>query len=162
MVSPSPPAGAVTRDGMVRAFSSLTHSPFGGGTMEATNRRQADKTGNNSEGKTGRAGRPSKARAGGSRIQADTSRAGIVRLVRSLPKTIGVQMRAHPPETVAAVGAVSFALGAVLGSRLGRLMLAVAIPLAIKSAFEGEVARELGKYAQGFIRNVQSPRQTDA
>jgi hypothetical protein len=71
-------------------------------------------------------------------------------------------MRSHPPETVAAVGAVSFALGAVVGSKLGRLVLAVAIPLAIKSAFEGEVARELGKYAQGFIRNVQSPRHTDA
>jgi hypothetical protein len=41
-------------------------------------------------------------------------------------------------------------------------MLAVAIPLAIKSALEGEVTRELGKYAQGFIRNVQAPRPTDA
>jgi hypothetical protein len=130
--------------------------------MEATHRSQADKIGDNSEAKRKQAGRPSRARHGGSRIQASTSGPGIVRFARSLPKTIGVQMRAHPPETLAAFSAVSFAFGAVVGSRLGRLMLAVAIPLAIKSALEGEVARELGKYAQGFMRNVQAPRQTDA
>jgi hypothetical protein len=130
--------------------------------MEATHRSQADKIGENAEAKKGHARRSSRDRPGGSRSQASTSRAGVARLVRSLPRTIAVQMRAHPPETVAAVGAVSFVLGAILGSRLGRLMLAVGIPLAIKSALEGEVARELGKYAQGLIRNAQSPRQTDA
>jgi hypothetical protein len=133
--------------------------------MEANHRNHADKSTGNSDVKKGHGGRPSsptkgRSRAGGPQGQAHATNQSIVRFVRGLPRAIGVQMRTHPPETVAAVGAVSFALGAVVGSKLGRLMLAVAIPLAIKSAFEGEVARELGKYAQGFIRNAHSP--TDA
>jgi hypothetical protein len=90
------------------------------------------------------------------------SKEGLLRVVRALPRTIGSQLRTHPPETLAAIGAVSFALGAVVGSRLGRLLLAVAIPIAVKSAFEGEVVHKLERYAQGFIRNVQSPGPSDA
>jgi hypothetical protein len=88
--------------------------------------------------------------------------AEVLRVVRRLPRAIGIQLRTHPPETVAAIAAGSFVLGAVVGSRLGRLLLAVAVPIAIKSTFEGEVVRAVEKYARQFIRNVESQRQTDA
>jgi hypothetical protein len=131
--------------------------------MEATSRNHTDKAGETSPTRTEGRSRPSKHSAThAARSRARMSQPGVLGFVRELPKTLGVQLRAHPPQTAMAIGAVSFALGAVLGSRLGRLVLAVAVPLAVKSAFEGEAARELGKYARGLILGTQSPRQTDA
>jgi hypothetical protein len=132
--------------------------------MEATSRNHSDKAGETSHPKKeGHVRPPNKhSTTHAAKSRARVSRPGVVGFVRELPKTLGVQLRAHPPQTALAIGAVSFALGAVLGSRLGRLMLAVAVPLALKSAFEGEAARELGKYARGLILGAQSPRQTDA
>jgi len=132
--------------------------------MESTHRNHNGKAVDNSAAKKEHGGRDSSRRSASrtSRSQPEIAKARLLRVVRNLPRTIGIQLRTHPPETVAAIGAASFALGAVVGSRLGRLVLAVAIPIAVKSALEGEVVRKLEKYAQGFIRNVQSPRPTDA
>jgi hypothetical protein len=132
--------------------------------MEATSRNHTDKAGETSQPKKEGHTRPSKKHSAShtTKSRARASQPGIVGFVRDLPKTLGVQLRAHPSETAAAIGAVSFALGAVLGSRVGRLILAVAIPLALKSAFEGEAVHELGRYARGLIRGAQSPRHIDA
>jgi hypothetical protein len=132
--------------------------------MEASSRNHSDQAGETSSAKKEGHARSSKKRSATHSVKsrARVSRPGVVGFIRELPKTLGVQLRAHPPQTVVAIGAVSFALGAVLGSRLGRLMLAVAVPLALKSAFEGGAARELGKYARGLILGAQSPRHTDA
>ncbi len=132
--------------------------------MESTHRNHSARIGGNSTAKGGHGGRESSARSASraSRSQPERSKEALVRVVRNLPKTIGVQLRTHPPETVAAIGALSFALGAIVGSRLGRLLLAVTIPIAVKSAFEGEVVHKLEKYAQGFVRNMQSPGPSDA
>jgi|SRR5580698_5999627 hypothetical protein len=131
---------------------------------EATHRNHGGKAGGTSTAKKEHGGRDSSTRSASrtSRGQSEMSKEGLLRVVRSLPRTIGVQLRTHPPETVAAIGVVSFALGAVVGSRLGRLLLAVAIPIAVKSALEGEVVHTLEKYAQGFIRSIESPGRSDA
>jgi hypothetical protein len=132
--------------------------------MEATSRDHTDKAGDTSRAKKERHARPPKKRSAthAAKTRTSVSRPGVVGFVRGLPKTLGVQLRAHPPETLAAIGAVSFALGAVLGSRVGRLALAVAIPIALKSAFEGDAAHGVARYALGLIRGAQSPRHVDA
>jgi hypothetical protein len=132
--------------------------------MESTHRNHNGKTVDNSATKKEHGARDASARSASraSRSQPEISKEGLLRVVRNLPRTSGVQLRTHPPETIAAIGAVSFALGAVVGSRLGRLVLAVVIPIAVKSALEGEAVRKLEKYAQGFIRNVQSAHSADA
>jgi hypothetical protein len=108
--------------------------------MESNSRNRADKSHKSEAKRDHRGERPAKtgsARRGAKAVASAPTRGparGAVGFVRSLPKTIGAQLRAHPPEALAAVGAASFALGAVLGSRLGRLLLAVAVPFALKSA----------------------------
>jgi hypothetical protein len=57
-------------------------------------------------------------------------------------------MKSHPTTVLAVVGGVSFGLGALLGSRLGRLALAAAIPLVVKRLLEGELGQGLAGYAE--------------
>ena len=83
--------------------------------MEATSRDHTDKAGDTSRAKKERHARPPKKRSAthAAKSRTSVSRPGVVGFVRGLPKTLGVQLRAHPPETVAAIGAVSFALGQI-------------------------------------------------
>ncbi len=110
--------------------------------MESISRSRADKAHKSEAKKDHRPERPAKTASArrGPKAAASAPTRGPAReavgFVRGLPKTIGAQLRAHPPQALAAVGAASFALGAVLGSRLGRLLLAVAVPFALKSALE--------------------------
>jgi hypothetical protein len=57
-------------------------------------------------------------------------------------------MKSHPTTVLAVVGGVSFGLGALLGSRLGRLALAAAIPLVVKRLLEGGLGQGLAGYAE--------------
>ena len=69
----------------------------------------------------------------------------IGRVGRELPRRIEAQMRSNPVAVIATVGAFAFTLGAVLGSRLGRVALAAALPLTIQRIFEGAFGEKLGE-----------------
>jgi hypothetical protein len=73
---------------------------------------------------------------------------------RDLPRQIVARLQANPAAAFATVGVGSFLLGALLSSRLGRLVLAAAVPYAITRVFESELGQEIGKYAEGLIADV--------
>jgi len=70
------------------------------------------------------------------------------RIDRELPKRIGAQVKSHPATVLAGVGVGSFVLGALLGSRLGRVALAAAIPYAVGRVFEGVLGQKIADYAR--------------
>jgi hypothetical protein len=70
------------------------------------------------------------------------------RIDRALPRRIEAQMKSNPATLMAAVGVGSFVLGALLGSRLGRVALGAAIPYAIGRIFEGALGQKIADYAR--------------
>jgi hypothetical protein len=75
----------------------------------------------------------------------------VVRMGRSLPHRVKKEMSLRPEMLLATVGGVSFLAGAVLGSRLGRALLAAAIPIALERLVSSEVAPKLVKYAKEML-----------
>lgn len=129
----------------------------------ATNQSQRNgdsepKTGNQSE---------SRARAGASSGAVRRSRNGnesekkiietVVEFGRTLPRKVDTQLKRNPTATLATIGGVSFALGALLGSKFGRMALVAAVPFIVKRMFEGDFGRELGDYARGLVDDAVSP-----
>lgn len=76
--------------------------------------------------------------------------ATITRGLGSLPKRVRTQFRDNPASVVAAVGAGSFVLGALVASRVGRIALAAAIPLALERLFKGAVGDKLVEYVKAL------------
>jgi hypothetical protein len=70
------------------------------------------------------------------------------RIDRELPRRIEAQVKSNPAALMAAIGVGSFVLGALLGSRLGRVALAAAIPYAIGRVFEGVLGQKIADYAR--------------
>jgi hypothetical protein len=74
--------------------------------------------------------------------------AKISRLSRELPRRIERELKTNPTALVGAVAGASFLLGALVGSKIGRLAIAAAIPYAVKHLFEGDV----GNYVRGLLK----------
>jgi hypothetical protein len=81
---------------------------------------------------------------------------------RNLPNQIQAQYKTNPTLAVATIGGVAFALGALVGSKLGRLALAAAVPYAIKRVFEGDVGEDFGQFARELFGSVEGEGQGDA
>src|SRR5580658_1333589 len=83
----------------------------------------------------------------GSRVHANghakTSIKQVVKLARGLPRRLRRDMETHPEAVLATVGGASFLVGAIFGSRLGRVVLASAIPLGLQYLIESEVGPRL-------------------
>jgi hypothetical protein len=75
----------------------------------------------------------------------------VVRMGRSLPRKVKREMAIRPEMLLITVGGLSFLAGAVLGSRLGRALLAAAIPIGVERLVSSEVAPKLLKYAKGML-----------
>ena len=56
----------------------------------------------------------------------------------------------NPRTTLLAVGASAFALGCVMGSRLGRFALAAALPVVVSRVIDGSLSRDLMRWATGI------------
>ena len=56
----------------------------------------------------------------------------IVGFTRRLPREVQSAMKTHPAATLAAVAAGAFVLGALVGSPLGRLAMAAAVPVLVR------------------------------
>lgn len=67
---------------------------------------------------------------------------------REIPQAL----QSHPSAALATVGVLSFALGAVVGSRIGRLVMMAAIPALVGRILQGEVGDRIGRYAESLFR----------
>jgi len=80
----------------------------------------------------------------------------LVRVGRTLPRMLELEYKAHPGVVLVATSAASFGLGALFGSKLGRLAVAASIPYAIRRIFESEIGEELGQIAREFIHEQEA------
>jgi len=80
----------------------------------------------------------------------------IVKMGRGLGSRLQRDMGTHPEALLVAVGGASFLAGAVLGSRLGRIILSAAIPLGIQHLVESELGPRLRTYVQGLMSDGDS------
>ena len=81
----------------------------------------------------------------------DTPQARLERLLHlgsKLPRTIEAQLKDNPMRVLASVGAAAFVLGALAGSKIGRIAIAAALPLALQRILEGAVGDKLSAYTQ--------------
>jgi hypothetical protein len=83
----------------------------------------------------------------------------VVRAGRSLPRKVKREMALRPEVLLATVGGVSFFAGAVLGSRLGRALLAAAIPIGLERLISSEIAPKLVKYAKDMLGKEAERRE---
>jgi hypothetical protein len=79
------------------------------------------------------------------------------RLGRTLPRKVRHEMAERPQLVLAAVAGVSFLAGATLGSRLGRLVLSAAIPIALERLVAGQLGPRLTKYAEDLWSETAKP-----
>jgi hypothetical protein len=63
-------------------------------------------------------------------------------------------MRERPELVLATVSGASFLAGALLGSRLGRAVLAALVPIAIQHAVEAELGPRLRAYMSGLFEDA--------
>jgi hypothetical protein len=92
-------------------------------------------------------------------------RAGLEHLMgasRRLPRQVQTAMKAHPAATLAAVAAGSFVLGALVGSPLGRLALAAAVPVLVRHAIDGDLRERLAALAKSMDEVAGGAHQGDA
>jgi hypothetical protein len=75
----------------------------------------------------------------------------IVKLGRSVSRRIQRDMGTHPEALLVAVGGASFLAGAILGSRLGRIILSAAIPFGLQHLVETELGPRLRTYVQELM-----------
>ncbi len=75
---------------------------------------------------------------------------------RGLGSRVQRDMETHPEALLVAVGGASFVAGAVLGSRLGRILLSAAIPLGLQHLVESEVGPRLRSYVRELLHDGDS------
>jgi hypothetical protein len=63
-------------------------------------------------------------------------------------------METHPEALLVAVGGASFVAGALLGSRLGRILLSAAIPLGLQHLVESEVGPRIRSYVKDLLHDT--------
>jgi hypothetical protein len=85
-----------------------------------------------------------------------------VGFTRRLPREVQSAMKTHPAATLAAVAAGSFALGALIGSPLGRLVMAAAVPVLVRRAIEGDLRHGLSAFARSLAEPDGGPHGADA
>jgi hypothetical protein len=82
--------------------------------------------------------------------------ANILRRGWDLPRNLQAQVKANPAATLAGVAGASFVLGALLGSKLGRLAIAAAIPFGIQRLLNEGALKEIGRSARELIADIDS------
>ena len=76
------------------------------------------------------------------------------RFVRRLPHAAQTRMKTNPAAVVAGVGATAFVLGALCGSKVGRVLVTTLAGYGLRRLIEGPVARELARYATSAMKQT--------
>jgi hypothetical protein len=85
---------------------------------------------------------------------------GLGRLGRKIPSKVRRQLAAQPEATLAAIAGVSFLAGVTLGSRLGRALVSVMIPIALERLVPEDWGHRLMKYATELWTETANARHT--
>lgn len=75
---------------------------------------------------------------------------------RNLPRRVQHEMGERPALVLATVSGASFLAGALLGSRLGRAVLAALVPIGIQYAIETELGPRLRAYVSGLFEDAHT------
>jgi hypothetical protein len=78
------------------------------------------------------------------------------RFVQGLPRTAQATMKANPAAVVAGVGATAFVLGALCGSRIGRVLLTTLAGYGLRRLLEGPVGEEVARYAKDVVSHTHA------
>jgi hypothetical protein len=74
------------------------------------------------------------------------------RFFRGLPHVAQARMKTNPVAVVAGVGATAFVLGALCGSKVGRVLVTSLAGYGLRRFIEGPVAREFARYATNVMK----------
>ncbi len=77
-----------------------------------------------------------------------------------LPAQLENGIKAHPLTTAAIVAGVSFAGGAIFGSRVGRAIVIAATPAIVKRLLDGPLGDDITRYIRGAIRGRTAESRT--
>jgi hypothetical protein len=75
------------------------------------------------------------------------------RFARAVPGVFQGALKTHPMAVVAGVGAGGFVLGALCGSRVGRMLVTTAVGYGLNRLVVGAVGREIGHLASELVKN---------
>jgi hypothetical protein len=75
-----------------------------------------------------------------------------------LPQTVGARLKENPAAGFAFVGTVSFLLGGLFGSKLGRLAVAAALPILVNRILAGRIGSEIVQYVEGLVAPPETGR----
>jgi hypothetical protein len=82
----------------------------------------------------------------------------ILRGMRQLPRRMEQELKTRPRVIVGAVGGVSFVLGVLVGSRMGRLFAAAALGCGAKAMFDRGVFTDLLRMVESRLFELPPPR----
>jgi hypothetical protein len=82
--------------------------------------------------------------------------------VRRLPGTVQSGIRTNPVAVVAGVGATAFVVGALCGSRVGRVLMTSLAGYGLRRLIEGPVAREVARYAGDVLKHSSGAARASA
>jgi hypothetical protein len=80
----------------------------------------------------------------------------VLRFVRGLPRAVQLGLKEHPAAIVAGVGATAFVLGALCGSRVGRVLMTTLAGYGVRRFIEGPVVREVARYATDVMKHAEA------
>ncbi len=78
------------------------------------------------------------------------SRAKTMKILCALPAKLQASAKENPRATLIVVGAAAFALGGLVGSRLGRFALAASVPVVISRLLDGSLSKDVMRWATGI------------
>jgi hypothetical protein len=78
----------------------------------------------------------------------------LARGCKDLPAKLRERLEANPLAVVGSIAAGGFVLGALFGSRLGRVLVTATVGYGVKRFLEGPAGRELG----GYVKSALTPR----
>ena len=73
-----------------------------------------------------------------------------------LPHVVGTRLKENPAAGIAFVGVASFVLGGLLGSKLGRLAAAAAMPVLVNRILDGRIGGEIVRYVEGLFAPAET------
>jgi hypothetical protein len=78
------------------------------------------------------------------------------RFIRDLPRVAQAGIKTNPVAVVAGVGATAFVLGALCGSKVGRVLVTTLAGYGLRRFIEGPVAREVARYATNAMKHAEA------
>ena len=78
------------------------------------------------------------------------------RVVRGIPRAAQAGLKTNPVAVIAGISASAFVLGALCGSKVGRVLVTTLAGYGLRQFMEGPMARELGRYATDALKHVSA------